>query len=70
LAIQGTLQPPTPKTPGAPGSHIFTLLFYKAIAAGDKVWIGTAERNSPVDGRQRLGPELKQIIDVGRKTLA
>ncbi len=44
--------------------------FYKAIAAGYKVWIGSAERNRPVDGRQGLGTEPKQIVDVDRDTPA
>src|SRR6266542_2869583 len=70
LGIQGALEPPAPKAPGAPGSHVVTLLFYKAITAGNKGWIGPAKLNSPVDGRQGLRSEMDQIIDVDLNTLA
>ena len=36
LGVQGALQSPAPKAPGAPGCHLSPLLFYKATTAGNK----------------------------------
>ena len=46
------------------------MLFYKATTAGNKGGIEPAKGNGPVDGRQCLRSEGKQIIHVDPHTLA
>ncbi len=52
------------KPPAAPGDHPLALLFYKAIAAVDKVGIETVERERPIDGWESLWSEPDQIVDI------
>src|SRR5436305_263490 len=64
------LEAPAPQAPGAPGSRRFHLLFYKATTAGNKGGIEPAKGNGPVDGRQCLWSEGKQIVHVDPHALA
>src|SRR6185295_20338423 len=70
LGVQGALQSPAPKAPGAPGCRRLPLLFYKATTAGNKGGIEPAKGNGPVDRRQGLRSEGKQIVHVDPYALA
>src|SRR4029078_6478528 len=70
LGVQEALQSPASKAPGTPGCHLSPLLFYKATMAGNKRGVEPAKGHGPVDRRQRLRSQGKQIAYVGPHALA